>query len=252
MKGVVLAGGLGTRLYPLTKITNKHLLPVYNLPMIYYPIMTLREAEIEEILIVTGGNSAGEFLRLMGDGREFGLKGLNYTYQEREGGIADALYLARHFVGDDRFCVILGDNILDGSIKEGISIFKDGAKIFLKEVDNPKEYGVVILDGNRVKGIVEKPEIPPSKYAVIGVYLYTSEVFDIISKITPSARGELEITDVNNEYIKRDQLTYEIFKGFWGDAGASVDKLLEVNNYVAKRKREDPNIWRLKPADNTP
>jgi len=245
MKGIVLAGGLGTRLYPLTKITNKHLLPVYDLPMIYYPIMTLREAGIDEILIVTGGNSAGEFLRLMGDGREFGLKGLGYTYQEREGGIADALYHAKNFVGDDSFCVILGDNILNGSIKEGVSNFKDGAMIFLKEVENPGEYGVVVMEGKRVKGIVEKPKVPPSNYAVIGVYVYTSEVFDIIPKLTPSARGELEITDVNNEYIKQGRLTYEIFKGFWGDAGASVDALLEVNNYVARRKKEDQNLWRI-------
>jgi glucose-1-phosphate thymidylyltransferase len=245
MKGVVLAGGLGKRLYPLTKITNKHLLPVYDLPMIYYPIMTLKEVGIEEILIVTGGNSAGEFLRLMGDGREFGLKGLGYTYQEREGGIADALYLARDFVGDDSFCVILGDNILDGSIRGGVSNFRDGAMIFLKEVEDPREYGVAILDGKRVKGIVEKPKVPPSNYAVIGIYIYTSEVFDIIPKLTPSERGELEITDVNNEYIKQERLTYEIYQGFWGDAGASVDALLEVNKYVARRKKEDPNLWRI-------
>ncbi|OYD13861.1 spore coat protein [candidate division WOR-3 bacterium JGI_Cruoil_03_44_89] len=252
MKGVVLAGGLGTRLYPLTKITNKHLLPVYDLPMVYYPIMTLREAGIDEILMVTGGNSVGEFLRLMGDGTKFGLRGLHYTYQEREGGIADAIYLARKFVGDDSFCVILGDNILDGSIRECISNFVDGAMIFIKEVDDPREYGVAILDGKKVKGIVEKPEKPPSNYAVIGAYVYTGEVFDIIRKLKPSERGELEVTDVNNEYIKQGRLTYEIFEGYWGDAGASVDALLDVNNYVARRKKEDPNLWRICPNVNIP
>ena len=247
MKGVVLAGGLGKRLYPLTKITNKHLLPVYNLPMIYYPIMTLCKAGINDILIVTGGNSAGEFLRLMGDGRELGLKGLGYTYQKNEGGIADAIYLAKDFVDDDSFCVILGDNILDGSIKEGISGFKNGAMIFLKEVENPQEYGVAILEGNKLIKIVEKPKVPPSNLAVIGVYIYSSDVFRIIGNLTPSERGELEITDVNNEYLKQGRLTYKIFDGFWGDAGESVDALLKVNNYVAKRKKEDSNLWRIHP-----
>ncbi len=245
MKGVVLAGGLGTRLYPLTKITNKHLLPIYDLPMIYYPIMTLKEAGIDEILIVTGGNSAGEFLRLMGDGRKLGLKELAYTYQEKEGGIAEAISHAKNFVGEDSFCVILGDNILDGSIKKGISKFSDGAMIFLYEVDDPREYGVAILHHNKVASIVEKPKVPLSKYAVIGVYVYTSEIFDIIPKLKPSNRGELEITDVNNEYIKQGTLSYEIFNGFWGDAGASVESLLEVNNYVAERKKKDPNLWRV-------
>ncbi len=247
MKGVVLAGGLGTRLFPLTKITNKHLLPVYNLPMIYYPVMTLCEAGIEDIMVVTGGNSAGEFLRLMGDGREFGLRGLGYTYQKNEGGIADAIYHAKDFVGDDSLCVILGDNILDGSIREAVSRFKDGAMIFLKEVENPREYGVAVFEGKRLVGIVEKPTKAPSKYAVMGVYMYSSDVFEIIENLSPSDRGELEVTDVNNEYLKRGKLHYEIFTGFWGDAGESVDSLLKVNNYVARRKKEDPDLWRIQP-----
>jgi glucose-1-phosphate thymidylyltransferase len=248
MKGVVLAGGLGTRLYPLTKITNKHLLPVYNMPMVFYPIMTLVNAGVDDILIVTGGNYAGDFLKLLGNGKIFGLKRLNYTYQEQEWGIADAVLLAEDFVGDDNFVVILGDNILDGSIENATKTFKRGARILLKKVENPEDYGVAILKGKKVINIIEKPEHPETNYAVIGVYIYDSTIFDIIKGLTPSARGELEITDVNNVYIKRGEMSFELFNGFWGDAGASVDALLEVNNYVAKRKKENPDYWCIRNA----
>lgn len=254
MKGVVLAGGLGTRLYPLTKITNKHLLPIYDSPMIYYPIFTLVEVGINEIILVTGGNSAGEFLRLLGDGREFGLKTLAYTYQEKEGGIAQALSLCRKFVGKDKFVVILGDNILDGSIANGVEKFEkeEGAKVLLKEVPNPSDYGVPVIEGNKIIRVIEKPKIPPSKYAVIGVYMYNHQVFDVISNLNPSSRGELEISDVNDWYAGQGKLTYEIFDGWWGDAGVSVDKLLEVNNYVASKKRVHSNYWSFGNAGKRP
>lgn len=222
MKGIVLAGGLGTRLHPLTKITNKHLLPVYDKPMIYYPIRALVNAGITDILIVTGGNHSGDFLTLMGNGREFGLKHLNYTYQEGEGGIAEALGLAEYFADDDRVCVILGDNIIERSIAPAVRAFEkqeSGAKILLKEVPDPERFGVPELDGEKVKRIVEKPKAPPSPYAVIGVYLYDARVFDIIKTLKPSDRGELEITDVNNAYIERGELTWDVLEGWWTDAG---------------------------------
>jgi glucose-1-phosphate thymidylyltransferase len=242
MKGVILAGGLGTRLFPLTKITNKHLLPIYDRPMIYYPIQTLVGAGIREIMIVTGGNSSGDFLRLLGNGKEFGLKHLHYTYQEKEGGIAQALGLTEHFVESEKIVVMLGDNILEGSIKNAVQAFerqKKGAKILLKKVENPREYGVAELDGKRVVGIVEKPKRPKSKYAVTGIYFYDSQIFEIIHRLKPSKRGELEITDVNNFYIQQETMTYEIIKEWWGDAGESVDALFEVNKYIAgKRKRK--------------
>ncbi len=240
MKGVILAGGLGTRLRPLTSITNKHLLPVYDRPMIYYPIQTLVEAGINDIMLVTGGNAAGDFLRLLGNGEEFGLKHINYTYQKREGGIAEALGLCRHFVGDDKVVVMLGDNSLDGSIKKAVRDFErqeSGAKIFLKTVDNPREYGVAELKGRLVKNIVEKPKNPKSNYAVIGIYMYDARVWGILKTLRPSGRGELEITDVNNAYIKNGQMTYEIVRGWWGDAGSSIEDLWRVNQYIGQRAR---------------
>ena len=237
MKGLVLAGGLGTRLYPLTKITNKHLLPVYDRPMIFYPLKTLINAGIKDIMIVTGGNNAGDFLRLLGNGKEFGLKHLHYTYQEKEGGIAEALGLAEHFAEGERIVVILGDNIIEWNILEAVREFrrqKSGAKIMIKKVKNPKDYGVAELKGNKITGIVEKPKKPKSGYAVLGIYMYDNQVFDIIKTLKPSKRGELEITDVNNAYIKKGNLTYSILKGYWADAGASIDALLEANKFVAK------------------
>jgi glucose-1-phosphate thymidylyltransferase len=235
MKGVVLAGGLGTRLHPLTKVTNKHLLPIYDKPMIYYPIETLVEAGINDILLVTGGNSAGEFLRLIGNGKEFGLKHINYTYQEGEGGIAEALDLAEHFAEDDVVTVVLGDNIIEGSIRSAVEDFKKqkvGAKIFLKEVDDPQRFGVATLDGDKVAKIVEKPKKPESNYAVIGIYMYDNSVFDIIKTLKPSGRGELEITDVNNAYIERGTMTYDVLEGWWTDAG-TFSSLIRANKLVA-------------------
>ena len=239
MKGVVLAGGTGSRLYPLTKITNKHLLPVFDRPMIYYPIQSLVEAGINDIMIVTGGESAGDFLRLLGNGTQFGLKDLNYTYQEKAGGIAEALGLAEHFVGKDKVVVFLGDNIIEGSIREAVNGFqrqKSGAKILLKEVENPQSYGVPEIRGDRIVRIEEKPRHPQSPFAVIGVYMYDSRVFDIIRTLPSSARGELEITDVNNAYIESGEMTYEILEGWWADAGESIEALLKANNLVAPQK----------------
>lgn len=236
MKGVVLAGGLGTRLYPLTKITNKHLLPVYNKPMIYYPIQALINAGIEEIMIVTGGNSAGDFLRLLGNGKEFGLKHLNYTYQEGEGGIADALRLVEHFADGDLICVILGDNIIEGNIRKAKQDYEKqgrGAKILLKRVPDPQRFGVPELDGDRIVRIEEKPAHPKSDYAVTGIYFYDSRVFDIIKTLKPSARGELEITDVNNQYIEWGEMTWAELEGWWTDAG-TFDSLLRASNLVAQ------------------
>ena len=245
MKGVVLAGGLGTRLHPLTKVTNKHLLPIYDKPMIYYPIETLVDAGITDILLVTGGNSAGEFLRLIGNGKEFGLKHINYTYQEGEGGIAEALGLAEHFAEDDFITVILGDNIIESTIGTAVKDFnqqKVGAKIFLKEVSDPERFGVAVLDGNKVIRIDEKPKKPESNYAVIGVYIYDNSVFEIIKTLKPSDRGELEITDVNNAYIERGTMTYEILDGWWTDAG-TFPSLIRANNLVARRSGlGDPSI----------
>jgi len=236
MKGIVLAGGLGTRLYPLTKVTNKHLLPVYNQPMIYYPIQTLINAGIRDIMIVTGGNSAGDFLRLLGNGKDFGLKHLNYTYQEGEGGIADALKLAEHFADGDLICVILGDNIIEGNIVKAREDFEKqgkGAKILLKKVPDPQRFGVPELDGDRIIRIEEKPKVPKSDYAVTGIYFYDSRVFEIIKTLKPSARGELEITDVNNDYIERGEMTWAELEGWWTDAG-TFDSLLRASNLVAK------------------
>ena|SRR5882672_8030252 len=236
MKGVVLAGGLGSRLRPLTAITNKHLLPVYDRPMIYYPIQTLVNAGITDIMIVTGGNSAGDFLRLLGNGKAFGLKHLNYTYQEGEGGIAEALSLVEHFAAKDSVCVVLGDNIIQGNIAVAVQAYKNqgrGAKIILKKVPDPARFGVPELSGQNVLRIEEKPSAPRSEYAVIGIYMYDGEVFDIIRTLTPSGRGELEITDVNNAYIKRDQMTWEELDGWWTDAG-TFESLLRASNLVAE------------------
>lgn len=240
IKGAILAGGLGTRLYPLTKITNKHLLPVYGKPMIYYPIQTLVDAGIKDILVVTGGVHAGEFLRLLGDGAEFGLNHINYTYQEGEGGIAEALRLARHFADNDRIIVILGDNIIEKSIKEAVEDFKKqprGARILLKKVEDPGRFGVVEFKGKKIVSIEEKPKNPKSDYAVTGIYMYDKQVFEIIKTLKPSRRGELEITDVNNAYIRKGELEYSMLDGWWTDSG-TFDSLLRANNLVAKKSRK--------------
>ena len=236
MKGVILAGGLGTRLYPLTKITNKHLLPVYNKPMIYYPLEALVKAGIKDIMIVTGGNYAGDFLRLLGNGREFGLKHINYTYQEGEGGIAHALSLAEYFADGSPICVILGDNIIEKNIKKAVKNFekqKVGAKILLKEVPDPERFGVAEIENGKLIRIVEKPKKPKSNLAVTGIYMYDSKVFDIIRTLKPSERGELEITDVNNAYIKEGTMTYEMLEGWWTDAG-TFESLLRANILVSQ------------------
>jgi glucose-1-phosphate thymidylyltransferase len=238
MKGVILAGGSGSRLYPLTRITNKHLLPVYNQPMIYYPIQLLVTAGVDRILIVTGGNHAGEFLPLLGNGSAFGLNHLDYTYQERAGGIADALGLARHFVGDDDVCVLLADNIFEWSILSSVESFKGqggGARLLLAEVERPESYGVPVFSGERIVRIDEKPAQPASRYAVTGCYLYDRDVFDIVERLVPSGRGELEITDVNNAYLERGSLRYDVLQGYWADCGESFDSYLRANNLVAER-----------------
>jgi glucose-1-phosphate thymidylyltransferase len=236
MKGVVLAGGLGTRLLPLTRVTNKHLLPVYNKPMIYYPIQTLVNAGVQNIMLVTGGNNAGDFLKLLGNGKEFGLRHLDYTYQEGEGGIADALRLAEYFADGEPICVVLGDNIIERNILRAARAFREqktGARILLKQVKDPQRFGVPILDGQRVIKIEEKPESPSSPYAVTGVYFYDSRVFDIIKTLKPSGRGELEITDVNNAYIATSELTWDALDGWWTDAG-TIESLLLANQLVAQ------------------
>jgi glucose-1-phosphate thymidylyltransferase len=244
MKGVVLAGGTGSRLSPLTRVTNKHLLPIYDKPMVYYPIQTLVNAGIQEILVVTGGKNAGDFLRLLGNGHDFGLKHINYTYQEGEGGIAEALGLAEYFAGGEPVCVILGDNIIEGNICRALESFKqqrDGAKILLKEVPDAHRFGVAEIHGNLVLGIEEKPRTPKSNYAVIGIYLYDATVFEKIHRLKPSGRGELEITDVNNFYIDEGKLTYEILDGWWTDAG-TFDSLLRANMLVAETGANKMNV----------
>ncbi|HDT14982.1 MAG TPA: spore coat protein [Firmicutes bacterium] len=238
MKGIILAGGLGTRLHPLTRITNKHLLPVYNKPMIFYPVEMLVKAGIKDIMVVTGGNNAGDFLRLLGNGSEFGLKRISYAYQDGEGGIADAMKLTRDFVGKDKMVVALGDNIIEKNIKKEAETFrrqKKGARILLTKVTNPKEYGIAEIEGNRIKNIVEKPKNPKSDFAVTGIYFFPNDVFGIIEKLKPSKRGELEITDVNNAYLKRKSLTYGILDGWWMDAGESKKALLQTNIIVSKK-----------------
>jgi glucose-1-phosphate thymidylyltransferase len=241
MKGVVLAGGTGSRLFPLTKITNKHLLPIYDKPMIFYPIQTLVDAGIREILVVTGGRNSGDFLRLLANGREFGLKHLDYTYQEGEGGIADALGLAEHFADGGKICVVLGDNIIEGNIRQAVDDFKQqksGAKILLKEVPDAERFGVAELREGRVVGIEEKPKKPKSNYAVTGIYMYDGTVFDKVRELVPSRRGELEITDVNNAYIREGSMTSAHLDGWWTDAG-TFESLLRAANLVAKSR---PNV----------
>ena len=236
MKGVILAGGLGSRLLPLTKVTNKHLLPVFDKPMIYYPIQSLVNAGIEDILLVTGGNNAGEFLRLLENGADFGLKRIHYAYQRGEGGIAAALSLAENFAGGEKICVVLGDNIIEGNIKSAVDQFREqeeGAKILLKEVQDPERFGVASLEDGRVLEIKEKPKHPNSNLAVIGFYMYDKNVFDIIKHLKPSGRGELEITDVNNAYIKKGTMTSDILEGWWTDAG-TFESLLRANSLVAE------------------
>jgi glucose-1-phosphate thymidylyltransferase len=237
MKGVVLAGGLGSRLYPLTKITNKHLLPVFDKPMIHYPIQCLVNAGITDIQIVTGGNYAGDFLQLLGNGGDFGLKDLSYTYQQGEGGIADALKLAEHFVDGDRMVIVLGDNIIQGNIKAAVESFRaqpEGAKIMLKEVPDPERFGVAtVRDDGTVTKIVEKPKAPETNKAVIGIYMYDAKVFDYIRELKPSDRGELEITDVNNAYLAAGNLTADVLEGWWTDAG-TFESLRRASNLVAE------------------
>jgi len=236
VKGVILAGGLGKRLDPLTRVTNKHLLPVFDRPMIFYPIQTLINAGIRDILLVTGGAYAGDFLKLLGNGKAFGLKHLNYTYQEGEGGIAHALALAEHFVDGEKVCVILGDNIIERNICTAVRRFERqpvGAKILLKRVPDPARFGVPVLRAGRLVRIEEKPRRPKSPYAVTGIYLYDDQVFDIIRTLKPSARGELEITDLNNVYLSRQQLTYDILRGWWTDAG-TFESLHRAGNLVAR------------------
>jgi glucose-1-phosphate thymidylyltransferase len=234
MKGIILAGGLGTRLSPLTKITNKHLLPVYDRPMIHYPLKALVDAGIGEVMIVTGGNHAGEFLRLLGNGKEYGLDEIAYAYQEGEGGIADALALARPFSRGDRIVVILGDNIIEGDIRRQVTAFAaqpQGARIVLKKVPDPQRFGVPVFTGGTITAIEEKPRKPSSDYAVIGIYMYDAAVFDIIGTLKPSDRNELEITDVNNAYIQRGLMQHDILEGWWTDAG-TFESLFRANQLV--------------------
>jgi glucose-1-phosphate thymidylyltransferase len=241
MKGIILAGGLGTRLLPMTRVTNKHLLPVYDRPMIYYPIQQMVHAGIKEILVVTGGNHAGDFLKLLRNGHEFGLKGISYAYQEGEGGIADALGLARDFAAGEPVVVILGDNIFQDPIAAAVADFDAnpiGAMILLKEVHDPERFGVATVDGNRVTGIVEKPLDPPSSLAVTGCYFYDPRVFEIIGDLEPSARGEIEITDVNNRYIEWGALRHRTLDGWWTDAG-TVSSLHRAANLLAG-ERDSP------------
>ena len=239
MKGVILAGGLGSRLRPLTLVTNKHLLPIYDRPMIYYPIQTLLNAGIKDVLIVTGGEHAGDFLKLLRNGKHLGIHHLEYAYQEGEGGIADALKLAEEFADGDKICVVLGDNIIQRSIRHAAGDFftqASGAKILLKEVPDPERFGVARFEGDgakrKVAEIIEKPKDPPSKFAVTGIYFYDADVFTMCNGLDPSARGELEITDVNNMYLKRGDLTFDILEGWWTDAG-TVESLFRATNLVA-------------------
>jgi glucose-1-phosphate thymidylyltransferase len=237
VKGIVLAGGLGSRLRPLTKVTNKHLLPVYDRPMIYYPIETLRRAGIRELMLVTGGNSAGDFLRLLGNGAELGLDNVYYAYQEGERGIADALRLCEHFAGGERIVVILGDNIIEDDVAPHVSEFQAhgcGAFLLLKEVDDPRRFGVPVFDGDQIVAIEEKPANPKSPYAVAGLYMFDRRVFDFIRTLKPSARGELEIADVHNRYIEDGDLRYGILRGAWSDAG-TFESLYRAAE-IARRK----------------
>jgi glucose-1-phosphate thymidylyltransferase len=250
MKGIVLAGGTGSRLFPLTKITNKHLLPIYDRPMIYYPIQTLVDAGIRDILIVTGGRNSGDFLRLLANGKQFGLEHINYTYQEGEGGIADALALAKHFADGQKTCVILGDNIIEGSIRKAADQFTaqaEGAHILLKEVQDAERFGVAEVAGGKIVGIEEKPQRPKSNYAVTGIYMYDPTVFEKIRTLVPSNRGELEITDVNNAYIGEGSMSFSFLDGWWTDAG-TFDSLLRAANLVAQMAAKKQNSAELAAA----
>ena len=234
MKGIVLAGGTGSRLFPLTKITNKHLLPIYDKPMIYYPIRTLVDAGISDIMVVTGGKNSGDFLRLLANGREFGLKHIAYTYQEGEGCIAEALSLCEHFADGERICVILGDNIIEKNIREAAEAFAQqpsGARILLKEVEDAERFGVAEFSGDKIVGIEEKPAKPKSRFAVTGIYMYDETVFDKVRTCKPSHRNELEITDVNNAYIQEGTMSYSFLDGWWTDAG-TFESLLRAANLV--------------------
>jgi glucose-1-phosphate thymidylyltransferase len=238
MKGVILAGGTGSRLFPLTRVTNKHLLPVYDKPMIYYPIQALVDAGIQDILIVTGGSSAGDFLRLLRNGKDFGLQQLNFAYQEGEGGIADALRLAEYFARGEKICVILGDNIIEGSIREAKENFDrqpSGAKILLKKVHDPERFGVPVFEGDKIVKIEEKPKAPKSDFAVIGIYFYDWTVFNRVRTLKPSARNEFEITDVNNSYIAEGQLTHDVIDGWWTDAG-TFESLWNASNLLREKQ----------------
>lgn len=237
MKGVILAGGTGSRLYPLTRVTNKHLLPIYDRPMVFHPIQTLVNAGITDILLVTGGQNAGDFLRLLGNGKDFGLKHINYTYQEGEGGIADALRLSEHFADRQPVCVVLGDNIIETNVIAARAAFEKqacaGAHIILKDVPDPQRFGVPVFEAERIVRIEEKPENPQSNYAVIGIYMYDATVFDYIRRLKPSHRGELEITDVNNHYLADGRLSYSVLEGWWTDAG-TFESLLRANRLAAE------------------
>ena len=241
MKGVILAGGAGTRLHPLTRITNKHLLPIYDRPMVTYAIEALVGAGISDVMVVTGGTHAGEFLRLLGSGHEYGIDRLSYAYQEREGGIAEALGLAERFVGDERMVVMLADNVVERSLRPVVENFRQqdgGARIVLSEIrdaEHLRHLGVPEFDGGRrIARIVEKPADPPSPFAVTGIYFYDPTVFEIVPQLSPSARGELEITDVNNWFIEQGKMEYEVLEGFWGDAGESIDAYYAVNDFVRR------------------
>ena|SRR5947209_3633562 len=237
MKGIVLAGGTGSRMYPLTRVTNKHLLPIYDRPMIYYPLQTLVDAGIDDILIVTGGSSAGDFLRLLRNGKDFGLHQLNFAYQEGESGIADALRLAEHFARDQKICVLLGDNIIEGDIRRAARQFENqerGARILLKEVPDPERFGVPVFEDGKITRIEEKPKVPASPYAVTGIYFYECTVFDRIRELRPSDRKEYEITDVNNSYLRDGQLAYDILEGWWTDAG-TFESLWRAGNMVREK-----------------
>jgi glucose-1-phosphate thymidylyltransferase len=223
MKGIILAGGTGSRLHPLTRVTNKHLLPVYDKPMIYYPLQILVDAGIRDILIVTGGNSAGDFLKLLKNGHDFGLHQLNFAYQEGSDGIADALRLAEYFARGEKICVVLGDNIIEGNIrgaKEAFERQEHGARILLKEVPDPERFGVPTIEGGQIVRIDEKPKQPASPFAVIGIYFYDWTVFSRVRNLKRSARGEYEVTDINNSYLREGQLAYQELEGWWTDAGS--------------------------------
>lgn len=242
MKGIILAGGLGTRLRPLTLVTNKHLLPVYDRPMIYYPIQTLVEAGLDEVLIVTGGEFAGDFLKLLKNGKHLGVNHLEYAYQEGEGGIADALKLAEDFADGGKVCVVLGDNLIEKTLKPAADAFREqqsGAKLLLKRVHDPQRFGVVRFEGGDEAGtvaeIIEKPKNPPSDLAVTGIYFYDADVFDICKTLKPSGRGELEITDVNNAYLRRGDLTHDVLDGWWTDAG-TFDSLHRAAGLVMENR----------------